>query len=306
MNMNPEQQRDLIKSVLGPAIKGAFPDMKLLIYDHNKGETMDWVAPIIGDPVAASYVDGTAVHWYDGDHFDQLALAHQFNPNKFILATEATAALSYSDPFDYAIHYAHDILGDINNFVVGWIDWNLMLNEFGGPLHIGPFLSSQLLNIAGSDSMMMTALNGSSIIPQTFYYAMGQISKFGPPDSVRIAWNLTGDDGAAPRPKSSHQAHGPRQKRYESVIRDAMGGVLPNPKGERQPGKIQYGTPMAGTNGTSPLEVSAFQTPSGTIVVVVLNTATEATNYTIIDSGQSAFLSIPAQAIQTLTYQPLN
>jgi hypothetical protein len=29
-------------------------------------------------------------------------------------------------------HYAHDMIGDFNNGVVGFIDWNLVLGRYGG------------------------------------------------------------------------------------------------------------------------------------------------------------------------------
>ena len=33
--------------------------------------------------------------------------------------------------------YAHDIIGDLNAGANGWVDWNLLLDEHGGPNHAG-------------------------------------------------------------------------------------------------------------------------------------------------------------------------
>lgn len=33
--------------------------------------------------------------------------------------------------------YAHDIMGNLNAGAVGWIDWNMLLDDTGGPNHVG-------------------------------------------------------------------------------------------------------------------------------------------------------------------------
>lgn len=48
-----------------------------------------------------------------------------------------------------AHRYAHDMIGDINNGTVGWVDWNLLLDESGpmgsgGPNHAGNFCFAQI------------------------------------------------------------------------------------------------------------------------------------------------------------------
>jgi glucosylceramidase len=65
MHFTPETQRDFIKSELGPKLRSsAHNDVRLLIYDQNRDDMEHWADVILGDPEAAQYVYGTAVHWY--------------------------------------------------------------------------------------------------------------------------------------------------------------------------------------------------------------------------------------------------
>ena len=90
-----EQHRDFVKNHLGPTLKKAYPNIKLMGYDFNKGNgALQYVTTNLQDPVAASYFDGTAVHWYDNGNTlgtDTLNAIHELNTSKFILATEGAA-----------------------------------------------------------------------------------------------------------------------------------------------------------------------------------------------------------------------
>lgn len=61
-----------------------------MTFDHNKNDVHIWAQTMYSDNETAQYVAGTAFHWYTGSHFDNLELAHQADPNKFLLATEAS------------------------------------------------------------------------------------------------------------------------------------------------------------------------------------------------------------------------
>ena len=76
---------------------------------------------MFSDKEASQYLAGIGVHWYSGDEFPNLAATHAAFPDKFILATEATnmGVPEYGN-VERAEKYAHDIIGDLNNFVAGW------------------------------------------------------------------------------------------------------------------------------------------------------------------------------------------
>lgn len=175
MHFTPETQRNFLKNHLGPRLSSDHPDVKILIYDHNKDHVVKWVQAILSDPAAAKYVWGTAIHWYSGDEFDNVNKAHSLFPQKPILATEATEVRE-KDPaspvWGKGEHYAHDIIGDMNNWVVGFIDWNLILDIEGGPDHAGPDECEGILK-CGSDSMLLADIDKQVIYPQVFYYYVG-------------------------------------------------------------------------------------------------------------------------------------
>ena len=177
MNWTPETERDFIKTHLGPQLKKDHPDLNILIYDHNKDHVVEWAKTIYSDSDAAQYVWGTAVHWYSGDDFPNLNTTHYLFPDRPILATEATEARE-TDPknpvWTKGEHYAHDIMGDMNNWVVGFIDWNLILDIVGGPNHKGPN-DCEGPDLCGFDSMMLADEANQIVYPQVFYYYVGQI-----------------------------------------------------------------------------------------------------------------------------------
>lgn len=62
--------------------------------------------------------------------------SHDIAPDKFLLATEACTCPPAFGAWDKGEKYAHDIIGDLNAWAVGWTDWNLVLDMQGGPNHL--------------------------------------------------------------------------------------------------------------------------------------------------------------------------
>lgn len=247
-----ETERDFIRDYLGPLMKSEAPEVKLLILDHDKDKLPEWTETILGDAEAAQYVWGTAVHWYSGDHFEELQQAHERFPDFQLLATESTAAsegnlipgsgaAAYrrNGTWSKAEHYAHDMIGDFNNHVTGFIDWNLVLDLGSGPLHV----NFEVSDAFGSHSAVH--VDESHVYYQTIFQYIGHFSRFVPEGARRIGWRWA---QAAPS-----------------------------------------------------LEVTSFATDSD-LVVVVMNANDNATSYAISEAGETATLSIPAHAIQTLVF----
>ena len=177
MHFTAETERDYVKKFFGPMLKKDHPNLKILLYDHNKDHVVKWAQTAYSDAEAAQYFWGTAVHWYSGDQFENLNTTHQLFPDKPILATEATVSRE-SHPeapkWAHGEHYAHDIIGDMNNWVVGFIDWNLLLDRYGGPNHAGPGECEEVLK-CGSDAMFLADLEQQILYPQVFYYYVGHL-----------------------------------------------------------------------------------------------------------------------------------
>ena len=78
--MYAQTECDYIKNYLGPKLSKSHPDMKLLMYDHNKDHVVTWTKTVYGDSEAAQYMWGTAVHWYSRDQFDNLNTLYPDKP----------------------------------------------------------------------------------------------------------------------------------------------------------------------------------------------------------------------------------
>jgi len=180
----PEEQADFIKNHLGPQMKKDHPDLKIMIYDHNKDNIITWTNMILTDKQAAQYVWGTAFHWYSGDAFDHLTTVHQAFPDKHLLASEACNCPGVIiDSWSRGEAYGHDILGDLAHFAEGWTDWNIVLNREGGPNHLN--------NLC--DAPIIADTTAQTIHFQPTYYFLGHFSRFLPPGAVRVDVKVAGN-----------------------------------------------------------------------------------------------------------------
>ena len=116
---------------------------------------------------------------------------HALFPDFKLLSTESTVAKQKPHTYDQPLwadgeQYGREIIGDLQHWAVGFIDWNLLLDDVGGPDHADPTgKDCEGLIKCGSDAMMIVR-NGEELELQAFYYYMGHISKFVPPGSRRI------------------------------------------------------------------------------------------------------------------------
>lgn len=62
------------------------------------------------------------------------------------MATEACNCPGVSlNNWDRGESYAYDILGDLNNWAVGWVDWNQILDMQGGPNHVNNYCDANIV-----------------------------------------------------------------------------------------------------------------------------------------------------------------
>jgi glucosylceramidase len=142
---------------------------------------------ILDDPAAARYVWGTGFHWYVGDHFDNVRLVHDAWPDKALLFTEGTeATFDAATVFDWkwGETFGRSMIMDLNNWANGWVAWNVLLDERGGPNHVGNFCMAPI--IADTRTGELTYMN-------SFYY-IGHFSRFIRPGARRIVCSSNTDD----------------------------------------------------------------------------------------------------------------
>ena len=172
-----EEERDFVKHFLGERMEKL--GVRILFWDHNKERTLSRARVMLNDADAAKYVSGIGVHWYSGDHFEQLDMFNRLYPDKDIIFTEGCRT-SYkygqSDTSGTGEMYAHDIIGNFNNGCSAFLDWNLLLDEHGGPNHVGNFCYAPI---------MADTVNDRVIVHDSYYY-IGHFSKYVMPGAKRI------------------------------------------------------------------------------------------------------------------------
>jgi len=249
MHFTAQEMNDFVKNHLGPRLRQEGHQVKLLGFDQNRDEELiKWADVMYGDPEAAQYYDGTAVHWYAStfEYFPEaLQYAHSKAPEKHLINTEACVDAEvpvwkdddwYWSPeatdwgWDWApddqkhLHpkyvpvyrYARDIIGCLNNQVDGWVDWNMVLDRQGGPNWAKNWCVAPVIADTALDEVYYTPL----------YYTMAHFSRFIRPGAVRIGFSLNNDKlmaTAAKNPDGSIAAVLFNPEDTEQVVRLKLG-----------------------------------------------------------------------------------
>ena len=180
-----EEERDFIKGYLGPTLaKGGLGGRKLIAWDHNRDQLYQRASTILDDPEAAKYVWGIGYHWYEtwtGSSmlFDNERRVQEAFPNTNLLFTEGCKeSFDMAKVDDWALgeKYAHSMVNDFNAGTVGWTDWNVLLDETGGPNHVGNFCFAPIIGDTRAGKLLYT----------NAYYYIGHFSKFIRPGARRI------------------------------------------------------------------------------------------------------------------------
>lgn len=183
-----EEERDFVKNYLGPTLENnQMGDKKIIIWDHNRGIMYQRAKVAFDDPEASKYIWGTGFHWYTGDHFENVKQVADAFPDKKTIFTEGCVF-----PFDYeklnewqwGERYGKSIIHDLNNSASGWIDWNILLDENGGPNHVANYCYAPV--IANTKTGELIYMNS--------YYYLGHFSKFIRPGAQRIVCSSNHDD----------------------------------------------------------------------------------------------------------------
>ena len=139
------EEADFIASALLPALQERDLHPRIFIWDYNKHLALDHVEDFMALPSAPDTIGGVALHWYSGDHFEVLDALERRYPHLALFLTEAcTVAHPGQDRIEHAIAYAHEIIGDLNHGVTAFIDWNLLLDEWGGPNHLSNYCNAPI------------------------------------------------------------------------------------------------------------------------------------------------------------------
>ncbi|ODM90073.1 putative glucosylceramidase 4, partial [Orchesella cincta] len=228
MGWKAADMRRFLANNLGPSLAAAKLDPRVIMLDDNKGSVQSWAKEILSQNDSAQYVHGVGTHWYLDflTSPDVLSRFHNNYPDYFIVQTEACLGFTPWEREKVSLgnwergeQYLEAIIQDSRNFVGGWIDWNLALDLKGGP------------NWAKlkADAAILVNATADEFLKQPIYYGIGHVSKFVPPDSVRI--DMTADS-FSPRGLQTvaflRPDNGTAILRYDAkiVIQDAERGAI--------------------------------------------------------------------------------
>ncbi len=185
-----QDETDFVKNHLGPTMqKEGLQDKKIIAWDHNRDMIYQRAQTYFNDPEASKYIWGLGFHWYEPwsggtPMYDNLKLVHEAFPDKHLLFTEGCAE-SFDSTRYYAWSlgekYAKNMISDFNNGMEGFTDWNIILDETGGPNHVGNFCFAPV----HADTK-----TGQVIYTNAYYY-IGHFSKFIKPGAKRIVSSAT-------------------------------------------------------------------------------------------------------------------
>ena len=80
------------------------------------------------------------------------------------------------DDWSLGERYGHSMINDFNCGTVGWTDWNILVDEKGGPNHVGNFCFAPVVADTKKGELVYT----------NAYYYIGHFSKFVRPGAKRI------------------------------------------------------------------------------------------------------------------------
>jgi len=183
-----EEERDFVKNHLGPTLgRAGLQDRKLIVWDHNRDLIVHRTSTILDDPEAAKYVWGVGYHWYSGEQFNNLKLVQDTYPKINLLVTEACNypwSFAKINEWHWGENYGRSMINDFNNGAVGWTDWNILLDETGGPNHVSNFCYAPVHG--DTRTGLLHYMNS--------YYYIGHFSKFIRPGAKRISSSAMTDN----------------------------------------------------------------------------------------------------------------
>lgn len=174
-----EEEKSFLRDFLYPTMKShGFENIEVFIWDHNKERIYERVRDTV-DEETREMVRGAAFHWYSGDHFEGLELVRRLYPELKLIMSESCLEYSIFDEKNIESvtnKLCHEIIGDLNHGMCAFYDWNLLLDEKGGPNHVGNYCHAPFLY----------DVEKKKLLPQKTQEQYEMFSHFICPGSVRV------------------------------------------------------------------------------------------------------------------------
>lgn len=216
MHFSPEEMTNFVQHHLGPVLeKAGKNDVKILGYDQNREHLDEWVDAMFKDEASSKYFSGTAIHWYASTYEvfpEALQYAHNKAPDKHLIQSEACVDAQvpkwkddqwywskeatdwgwdwapeedkkYHPKYVPVYRYARDIIGCLNNWVDGWVDWNMVLDRQGGPNWFKNWCVAPVIVDPEADEVYFTPL----------FHTLAHFSRYIRPGAKRIGFKNPDD-----------------------------------------------------------------------------------------------------------------
>ncbi len=181
-----EEEKEFIRDYLHPALeKEGLGDIEIYIWDHNKERALERVRGTV-DSDTEELISGVSVHWYSGDHFENLRLIHEQYPHLKLRFSEGCVEYSNSDAgaeLENARRFGHDIAGDLNEGVSSYIVWSPVFDMDGNPNWVNNLCGALILYDPEKDELHRTLA----------YEYVRHFSSYIVPGSRRIAFSRFSD-----------------------------------------------------------------------------------------------------------------
>lgn len=175
-----EEEKEFVQHLNHALEESGLTDVKIIIWDHNRDILFERADSILSDKQANQAVWGVGNHWYMSEDFEQLSRVHSKFPNKHLIFTEGCIEGGVQlGAWHTGERYARNIIGDMNNWLEAFIDWNIVLDENGGPNHVGNYCDAPVIVDTKIDKVYF---NSS-------FYAIGHFSKWIRPGAKRVHIN---------------------------------------------------------------------------------------------------------------------
>jgi glucosylceramidase len=181
-----DEEKDFLKNHLGPVMENeGLKEKKIIMWDHNRDLIYQRATTYLNDPEVSKYVWGIGFHWYEdwsgGDQmFDNVRRVHETFPDVPLLFTEGCNGPYKYDQmklWKWGERYGRSMINDFNNGMTGFTDWNILLDETGGPNHVKNFCFAPVHADTRTNELIYT----------NAYYYIGHFSKFIQEGAKRIS-----------------------------------------------------------------------------------------------------------------------
>ncbi|XP_046737573.1 lysosomal acid glucosylceramidase-like [Diprion similis] len=231
MGWTPSGMGKWVANNLGPTIsRSKHKDTVILAYDDQTFGLPWYVSDMFSNKVAKNYTAGIAFHWYWDNIVPSWVIdrTRYHFPEKFLIMTEASVG---DKPWQFkkvdlgawsrGEMYITDIMENLQHWVTGWVDWNLALDQQGGPNWKRNFVDAAIIVNAKNDEFYK----------QPMFYALAHFSKFIPRKSVRVKLSQEGSSinsvaFKTPQNRIVIVLYNPLTKKQHAVIRDQERGNI--------------------------------------------------------------------------------